>query len=69
MNEHDRATAEGGDTAEGYASIKCPQCSAEMGLYESTDFDGTESLWWGMCPECGAEVEGWRWTKGLISCC
>jgi hypothetical protein len=29
-----------------------------MGLYESTDFDGTESPSWGVCPECGAEVQG-----------
>lgn len=45
-------------TCEGYRPAQGPICKAAMEVYQSVSFDRDQSLWWSVCPECGAEVEG-----------
>jgi hypothetical protein len=60
MRQINTSQTEQAGHVDGYMPAKCPECGADMDLYESVSYVDDSSSWWGVCPECRAEVEGER---------
>jgi hypothetical protein len=58
MRRSKASGTEHADTCTGCESAACLVCEAAMEVYRTVSFEGTETLWVGTCPECGAEVGG-----------